>query len=91
VKKSIDSNSNEATRTDWPAWVEVEPELNQLDPEPTRGFPWWLDGCWDANKSSREVSGHGSLSDFNSNRFILQHFLLSLLRLLCKSKSTWST
>lgn len=82
VKKSIDSNSNEATRTDWPAWTEVEPELNQLDPEPTRAFSWRLDGCSDAIKSSRESSGHGSSSGFNSNRCFMQHFLPS--RLLCK-------
>lgn len=85
VEKSIDSNNNErVARTDWPAWIEIEPELNQLEPEePTRAFSWRLDGCSEAIKSSRETSGHGSSSGFNSNKCFLQHFLL----LICKPKS----
>lgn len=85
VEKSIDSNNNERiARMDWPAWIEIEPELNQLEPEePTRAFSWRLDGCSEAIKSSREISGHGNSSGFNSNKCFLQHFL----SLICKPKS----
>lgn len=85
VKKSIDSSNNEGiARTDWPDWTEIEPELNQLEPEePTRAFSWRLDGCSEAIKSSRESSGHGNSSGFNSNKCFIQH----LLSLVCKSKS----
>lgn len=84
VKKNIDSNNEIIVRTDWPAWTDIEPELNQLEPEePTRAFSWRLDGCSEAIKSSRESSGHGNSSGFNSNKCLIQH----ILSLTCKPKS----